>query len=257
MLYLIGIGLKPDHLTSEAIAAAGVCDEIYLEYYTSRLAESDLADLQQKLKCKKKIVPLSREDVEGGISDLVLESRPRNVGILVIGNPLIATTHIEFLLEAKNQNAAIRIIPGISVYDLVPVCGLDAYKFGRVSTVVFQEKDYSPESFFDFISGNHDNGLHSLCLLDIRAEIEQLMTINQALEILEKIAEKKKQIWFSKSIIVGLSGLSHANQKIMVGTPAELREEKFELFPQSLIVCGKLNGKEKEALQKLHGWKEE
>lgn len=252
MLYLIGTGLKPNHLTLEAQTAVKDCSQVYLEYYTSRLAEENKSELEKKLG--KKIELLNRSQTENGLTKLVSDAKQKNIAVLVIGNPLIATTHIEFLLEAQKQSVALAVVPGISILDLIPQTGLDAYKFGRISTIVFQEANYSPDSFFDFIQSNYKNGLHSLCLLDIRAENEQLMAIPHAVEILEKIASQKKQSWFSNTVLIGTAGLSHIGQQIIVGNPSELKKAEFSRFPQSLIVCGKLNEKETQTLQQLYGW---
>ncbi len=255
MLYLIGTGLLPNQLTFEALKAGQHCDELYLEYYTSRFSDSTVNELEKKFNVKKKIAVLNRSEVENKISDIVFRARKKNIGLLVIGNPLFATTHIEFLLQAKKQNVKIKVVPGISVPDLVSLSGLDAYKFGRIATVVFPQKNFAPESFFDFITANHQTGLHSLCLLDIQSETEKMMATPQAVEILEAIAKKRNADWFFKTPLIALCGLGNKNQKIAVENSGELKKKKFELFPQSLIVCGALNDKETEALQTLYGYK--
>ncbi len=251
MLYLIGIGLQPKHLTFEASEAIHDCSAVFLENYTSRYSEGTGIDLEHLLQ--KKVVELGRKEIEEGASRLLEESKQHNIALLVFGNPLVATTHIQLLLDAKKEKVPIRVIPGISVTDLLGKTGLDAYKFGRVSTIVFQEANYAPESFFDIIEKNFRNGFHSLCLLDIHSEEKRLMSIQEAIGILEKIAKKKKSEWFSGSVLVGLYGLASKNEKIAVGNAKKLQNSGYNAWPQSLIVCGKLNEKEKEALKELHG----
>ncbi len=251
MLYLIGIGLNPKQLTIEAIEGIHDCSAVFLENYTSRYSEGTLVELEHVLQ--KKVVELGRKEVEEGASRLLEESKQHNIALLVIGNPLLATTHIQLLLDAKKENVPVRVIPGISILDLLGKTGLDSYKFGRISTIVFQEENYAPESFFDVIEKNFKNGFHSLCLLDIRSEENRLMSVQEAIGIIEKIAKKKKAEWFSGAVMVGLYGLASKNEKIAVGNAKKLQNSGYTSWPQSLVVCGKLNEKEKEALKELHG----
>lgn len=251
MLYLIGIGLNPRQLTLEALEAIRGCSTVFLENYTSRYAEGTKKELEEIIQ--KPVLELERKKVEEESGSILQKAARENVALLVHGNPLIATTHIQLLLDAKKQNVPVCVLPGISVLDLLGKTGLDAYKFGRISTVVFREPNYSPESFFGIIEKNRENGFHSLCLLDIHSEEQRLMSVQEAIGILEKIAKKKKADWFSNAILIELYGLGSKNEKIVVGYPKKLQNSGYNAWPQSLIVCGKLNEKEKEALKELHG----
>lgn len=250
MLYLIGLGLQPKHLTMEAAEAIRECSAVFLENYTSRFAEGTKKELEAIIQ--KPAKELNRKKVEEEFEDILNQAKRENVCLLVFGNPLIATTHIQILLDAKEQQIPTKIIPGISVVDWLGKTGLDAYKFGRICTIVFQEGNYAPESFFDIIENNHQNGFHSLCLLDIRAEEGRLMSVQEAIGILEKIARKKGSSLLNNAILVGLYGLGSKNEKIVVGTAKKLQNSGYNAWPQSLVVCGKLNEKEKEALNSLH-----
>ena len=189
MLYLIGLGLKPAHLTLEAIETIKKCRTVFLESYTSRYSEGSVKELEKILH--KKIIALKRKNVEEEFESIFEKARKQNNALLVFGNPLTATTHIQVLLDAKQRRIPVQVVPGISIVDQLPRTGLDAYKFGRICTIVFQEPNYSPESFFGVIENNFQNGLHSLCLLDIRTEEKRLMGVSEAVQILQKIAEKK------------------------------------------------------------------
>lgn len=252
MLYLIGTGLKPQHLTAEALKAIQSCSAVFLENYTSQFSQGNKKELEKMVG--KKILELDRQRVEETFQPVFEKAKKQKIALLVIGNPLVATTHIQILLDADKQKIPVQVLPGISVADFLGKTGLDAYKFGRVCTVVFPEENYKPESFFDVIENNYRNGLHSLCLLDIRTEEKRLMTVAQAVIILERIEEKRSSNLLQKTILVGLYALGGKNEQIIAASAKELKNE-IPVFPQALVVCGKLNEKEKECLAKLYGVK--
>ncbi|MBI2529801.1 MAG: diphthine synthase, partial [Candidatus Diapherotrites archaeon] len=167
MLYIIGIGLKPEHITLEALRALEECEDIYLETYTSAFAEGDLKGLKKAVGGKK-INLLDREQVEEEFAQNIMpNAKNEDVALLVFGAPLFATTHVQLLIDAKALKVKTRVVQGISVQNFLPETGLDAYKFGRIATIVAPEENYAPESFYEIIEGNFANGLHTLCLLDI------------------------------------------------------------------------------------------
>ena len=174
-----------------------------------------------------------------------------------MGNPLIATTHLQLLLDAKEAGVKFRVIQGISVQNYLAETGLDAYKFGRIATIAASDKarDYSPESFFGFIEKNHSMGLHTLCLLDINPENENFMTVREAIVLLEEIENRRGAKIISESILVGLAGLGSENASVQAGKSGLLKKFPEAPLPQCLVVCGKLNEKEKEALKAFSGLK--
>ena len=79
------------------------------------------------------------------------------------------------------------------------------------------------------------------------------MSVQEAIGILEKIGRKKNSTLLNEAVLVGLYGLGSKNEKIAFGNAKKLQNSGYNAWPQSLIVCGKLNEKEKEALKELHG----
>ena len=75
MLYLIGIGLKPEHLTLEALNAIKKCKKIYLEAYTSKYAEGSVKELEKIIGAK--LVELGRKAVEEGFESALTEAKKR------------------------------------------------------------------------------------------------------------------------------------------------------------------------------------
>lgn len=250
MFYLIGIGLKPKQLTLEALEAIKQCEKVFLDSYTSKYSEGTLQELEKITE--KKIMLLERKGIEEGFITTMKLARSENIALLVFGNALTATTHVQLLLDAKQHGIPYRIVQGISIQNHLPETGLDAYKFGRIITIVKPHENFAPESFFEQIEQNQNAGLHSLCLLDIESEKKYFMTVSEALQVLEKIAKKKNSDLLNNAQLIGLYALGAQNQKIKAGTLRELKLSSYVGFPQSLIICGKLNEKEKEALVKLN-----
>ena len=253
MFYLIGIGLKPEHLTLEALHAIEECGEIYLETYTSAFAEGDLKGLKKAIGGKK-INLLERAQVEEEFAQSIMpNAKKENIALLVFGAPLFATTHIQLLIDAKALKVKTQVVQGISVQNFLPETGLDAYKFGRVATIVAPEENYAPESFYEIIENNFANGLHTLCLLDIKSDFGALLTVAEALQILSEIEERKSKNILRRALLVGIAGMGSKRQKIAIGNAMELADFQKAPLPQSLIICGKLNEKENEAIGALYG----
>jgi len=249
MFFLIGIGLNPQQVTQEALEAIKQSKRVFFESYTSNYAEGDIEELEKL--CGKKFVKLDRKGIEEGFKLVLKEAKDEDTALLVFGNALNATTHIQVLLDAKALGLKCRVFPGISVFDFLPETGLDAYKFGRVCTIVSPKKDFAPEDFFDVIEKNLSIGLHTLCLLEIDAENNFQMSVADAVKIISKIAQKRKSELLNSALLIGLYALGSKAQRIKKGNVKEFTMSSFGGFPQSLIIAGKLNEKEKEATEKL------
>ena len=245
--------MKPGHLTLEALEAVKKCRHVLLENYTSRYAEGSVKALEKALGVE--VFEVSRREVEEGFDKILSRAKREHTALLVYGNPLIATTHVQLLLDARAQGVDCRVIPGVSVTDFLAKTGLDAYKFGRTTTLVFPQENYAPESFYDVIAKNKGLGLHTLCLLDIQAEkahAQRLMTAKEAIRILLAIDQKRCTQLFPKSTkLIALCALGSDQELIAAGRAERLLDFALEGMPQCLIVCGTLNEKEEEAVKAL------
>lgn len=254
MIYLIGLGLKPSHLTLEAIQTIKSCDSVFVEVYTSQYAEGFIKELRELTG--KNIMELNRNEIEQNFESALLSANKNNVGLLIFGNPLTATTHIQVLLDAKEKGIKYKVIPGISITNMVAESGLDEYKFGRTITICYHIPGFEPESFYDQINENQKMGLHTLALLDIKKDQmpQKMMNSKEAIEVLEKIAEKRGE--HNNFKYIALMGMGSEKQKIIAGREEIINsKEIYELFPQTLIIAGKMNEKEKEVLDSLHNKK--
>ncbi|HZX20419.1 MAG TPA: diphthine synthase [archaeon] len=254
MLYLIGLGLKPSHLTIEGLEALKACDRVYLETYTSHYSTGKKADLEDLIG--KAVTELKREEVEQEFQKIFDEAKTKKVALCVFGNPMNATTHLQIILDAHEQKIKTEIIPGLSIFEFVSFTGLERYKFGRTTSIVFHEQDYEPESFYDTILENKKAGLHTICLLDIKKHENKMMDVNHAISLLERIEEKRESSILSESIFVALAGMGSGNGQIKAGMMEDIKKTKFSSYPQTLIVCGKLNEKEIEGLRVLSEFNE-
>jgi len=241
MLYLIGLGLNDEEdLSLKAINVMKKCSEVYCELYTG-IWHGDIKKLEKMVE--KKMVILERREVED--NSLLEKAKKRNVALLIPGDPLTATTHIEFLIEAKKMKIDVEIIHSSSIFTAVAETGLQLYKFGRTASLPWSEKNYKPESFYDIIEENYKQGLHTLILLDTAKEG---MNVKNALKILIEIENKRKKNIISKERIVVCSALGSKKKIIKYGNVKVIQKINFNK-PSVIIIPGKLNFKEEEALQ--------
>lgn len=252
MLYLIGLGLNPKQLTLEALHTAQLCEEVFVENYTSKYAQGEIQALEKTIA--KKITPLNRKGVEEDAEALIERAQHHTIGLLVFGNPLTATTHISLLEMCAEKKINFRVIPGISIFNYRGICGLDEYRFGRTTTFVFPQEGFEPLSTFDMIVKNKTMGLHTHCLFDLHPEKQRFMDVNEAITFLEHAASARDTP-LTSWVGVGLAGMGNDHQQVRAGTLSELKKMKWEYFPQSLIIAGELTEYEREALQKLGGLK--
>ncbi len=256
-LYLIGLGLGDENdITLKGLDAIKKCQKIYLETYTSKLANFNVVDMEKLYG--KKIILADRKKVEEDTTSILSEAKKQDTAVLIIGSPFSATTHIELLLEAHKKNVHVYVIENASVLTAVGITGLFLYKFGKTATILFPtkhiEKPYelyqdlskpAKTSFdtsnitgpYEIYNQNQQMGLHTLFLLDI--EEDKMMTVREGLDILLQQGLPKK------TLVVGCGALGLDTPEIRVGAADNLALKKF---PQCFIIPGKLNFKEEEAL---------
>jgi len=164
-LLLIGIGPGDVALaTSEAIEAAKMADYRRYEAYTALWPEEQLANLE---KTVGKITRVMRPEVESP-DELFALARDNLVALLIVGDPLQATTHVDLQLQAQEAGIHCRTIHGISITGLVTgAIGLSNYKFGRQTTLTYPYSGWIATSPLEVIALNTALGQHTLALLDL------------------------------------------------------------------------------------------
>ena len=236
MFFIIGLGLNENGISKEGLEAARKCKKIYLENYTV-----DFPYSRDKLSKSigKKTIPADREFVEGfGILD---EAKKEDVAMLVYGNPLMATTHISLIEEAKKRKIKFKTIHAASILDAVAETGLQIYKFGKIASMPKWQKSYWPESMMETVKENLSINAHTLILVDIGLDFKK------ALEQLEQASENQG-VDIKK--ILACQKLGTDKSKIIYGEVSKLRDEKME-SPFCMIIPGKLHFLEAEILEKL------
>ncbi len=247
MLYLISLGLSDEKdMSLKALETAKKCDSVYVEFYTTKMETS--AERISKL-IGKGVKELDRSGMEENSNKLVEEAKTKDVAIFVGGDALSATTHLSLILDAKKSGVPFKIIHGSSILTAVAETGLQIYKFGATTTLVYPEKNYRPTSCYDTAQKNREIGLHTLILLDVKPP--RYMSVKEALTLLLEIEnEKKKNLISEDAYFVVASNLGSEKQKIKYGKAKDLIKEEFGQ-PAAIILPGELHFLEKDFLETI------
>src|SRR3989338_9003738 len=246
-LYLIGIGLADEtDITLKGLEIVKSCDKIYVENYTS-LLQCSLRDLGKLYG--KKIILADRIAAEQKDQEIVTEAKKKDIAFLVIGDPFSATTHIELFKLAKEKKVDVKVIHNASVLTAVGITGLQLYKFGKVTSIPFLEDHPNLETPYTVLKENQQQGLHTLFLLDLKPDQNKFMTVNQALEILEKIESRKKErLVKNDTLVIGCARLGSDTAVIKAGSSEKLKKHDFGKAPHCLIIPGKMHFTEEEVV---------
>ncbi|KAL3118191.1 hypothetical protein niasHT_000119 [Heterodera trifolii] len=164
VFYLIGLGLGD----AGDITVNGL-NIVFLESYTSMLSHGlSVANLEQLYG--RTVLEADRELVEQRIESLLDEARSADIALLVVGDPFGATTHAEFVLRARAMDVPLKVIHNASIMSAIGCCGLQLYNFGLTVSIPLWTDEWKPDSFLDKILLNRRNGMHTLCLLDIKVK---------------------------------------------------------------------------------------
>ncbi|XP_063154395.1 diphthine methyl ester synthase [Candoia aspera] len=267
MLYLVGLGLgDAKDITVKGLEVIKQCSRVYLEAYTSILTVGKEA-LEEFYG--KELILADREIVEQDSDSILKDAHQTDVAFLVVGDPFGATTHSDLVLRAVKLGIPYRVVHNASILNAVGCCGLQLYNFGETVSIVFWTDMWKPESFFDKIIKNLKNGMHTLCLLDIKVKeqsVENLMrgkkifeppcymSVNQAAEQLLAVVQNRRlqgqepEIT-ENTVCVGLARVGAVDQKIASGTLQEMTTVAFGDPLHSLIITGILHPLEVDMLK--------
>lgn len=251
MIYFIGLGLYHEtDISLKGLIALKKVDHVYAEFYTAKLFGGNINNLEELVG--QEIQVLTREEVEEGNIPLK-KAEVDDVAFLIAGDPLIATTHSEMLIEARKMGITTNVIHASSILSAAPgIAGLQAYKFGKVTTVPFTEKNYFPHSPYMAIKANMESNLHTLVLLDIRAHEDRYMTANQALEYLLQVeAIKNENITTEDSVAVVVARAGSDNPVVKADKIKNLVNQDFGGPLHCLMIPSDLHFMEAEALVEL------
>ena len=103
--------------------------------------------------------------------DSIIDSmKGKTWAILIVGDPLCATTHMDLYLRATKKQMNVIVIHNASIMTACAISGMLLYKFGETVSIPYFTKTWKPLSFYDKIFKNRQNNLHTLLLLDIKTK---------------------------------------------------------------------------------------
>jgi diphthine synthase len=247
-LIFIGLGLNDERgIAVKGLEETKTADQVFIELYTSLMPDFSLQRFESL--CGKKIQLVSRHTLEEENGKVILEAAKKGkAAFLVPGDPFIATTHVTLRIEAEKQGIKTRIIHGTSIMSaIVSLSGLHIYKFGKTVTVPFHE-NFS-ETPYNVIAQNKKVGLHTLCLLDLKANQNLFLSINQTIKMLREVEEKKKlDVITPETVVVGIARAGSSNPSLKAGFIKDLANYDFGQPPFSLIFPGDLHFMEVDSL---------
>ena len=254
MLTFIGIGLSdPDDITVKGLRKLRAADHVYLEGYTSKInAPKD--ELEQFYEQDITVAP--REQLEQRHDELLDEAEDEDVVILVIGDVFSATTHSMIYVEAKQRGIDVDIVHNASILTAVSQTGLQLYTFGKTTSIVYPDEDWLPSTPYHAIKDNQEHDLHTLCLLDIKADTagmsndeDEFMTADEAVNILYDLENKEQDgVITDDTPLIVVQDITGPNHAIWSGTMGSIDEFGGDTPLHSIIIPGSMHDMESEML---------
>jgi diphthine synthase len=238
-LYLVGLGLSAGNITVEALDLIKKVDSIFLETYTSK-APGDLINRIMEIRSDTRSV--TRRDLEDREGEALINelSKGHDVALLVIGDPMIATTHAALAVTVKRRGFNVRVVNSVSIVcALLNQLGLSPYKLGLMATITYPRMGVLSMRAYDVLLDNLRRGLHTILLLDIRDD-GGFMDVKDAANILIRMENNR--------------GLGVINEKLLVIYAARIGWEDQEIVgstikavpnlgdpPHTIVIPGILN----------------
>lgn len=269
MLHLIGIGAKKEHINPEMLESIKKSKQVFLEYYTS-FYDTPFEELEKYLK--KEIIIADRNLIESQIEKKILEpAKKEDIALLVLGDPLIATTHTDLLLRAKEMDIKTKIYNNVSIANQIAKTGLQFYKFGKITSIPFFSEKFMPRTPYIVHLDNHKIGAHSLFLLDLNPTNdiaykghEKYLKAHKAFQFLldipktmlenEEIEERDTLAIDEETPAIICSKLGFKDEKILYGRVDELinLDKKLSLQePLCIIIPGDMHEMEEKYLEQF------
>lgn len=251
-LIFIGLGLHDEKgITLRGLEEARAADVVFAEFYTSALLGAGAEAVEGLVG--QPIHRLSREQVEGG-REILEAAKDRRVAFLVAGDPMVATTHVDLRLRAAAAGIPTRVIHGVSILGAsAGALGLQAYKFGRTTTVPFPTAGREVTSPLDPILENRRAGLHTLVLLDLREDGTFLDPRDALASLLAMAKTKGTRAFGPRTVVCVLSRVGGPDVRIAAGRVADVMKRDLGPPLHCLVVPGRLHFLEKDALVAFAG----
>lgn len=165
---MVGLGLGDEKdITVRGLETVRNCSKLFLEHYTSVLGV-DKAKLEAFYG--KPIILADRFMVESSAEAIYSSAVHEDIALLVVGDPLCATTHTDMMIRAREVGAKVEVIHNASVMGAVASCGLQLYQFGQTVSVPYFDGTWRPDSWYDKCQYNALGKMHTLVLVDIKVK---------------------------------------------------------------------------------------
>ncbi len=244
-------------MTERARSVARECSKRFLEGYTAVLPPSEEERLESVVGSWERLM---RNEVEKP-DELLGRARTEPVALLIVGDPMQATTHIDLEERCAEEGIGFHVIPGLTATALaVSLSGLQSYRFGRQVTVPFSAGDYLPTSPLEMICINKEAGLHTLVLLDLDptgmgVETPRPMMPSEAVALLEKMSERTENGSTVLDLPIKewggmlLSDLGTEEERVVSGSLRELSEISMG-YVHAFILPAEFSGMEEAAFER-------
>ena len=258
-LILAGAGYARGMMSEEVRRIVSEASKVYVDTYT--MPGSGWLVEEASALAPGRVVAATRSQLEEGSRNLVEEARgPEAVVVLVAGDPLVATTHVSLLVEARKAGVDFKYYPGVSgVCSAKAASTLHYYRFGRTVTIPGPWRNVRPYSVVEAVYANLCIGLHTALLLDVDDEGRQLSPA-QALKIVLEVegevsGELGLQGFIGKlPVLVVEAGAGGEHMVRFLGTVSEASEKpSIAGGPSTLIIPAKLHPTEQWALEGVWG----
>jgi len=253
-IVFVGLGLHDDMgISLRGLVEVRSADTVFVELYTSLMPGFSLERFEKTSGRRVNVV--SRADLEERDAQVIVKAAEKHKAVLLVpGDPLIATTHVSLRIQAEKRGIKTRIVHGASVLSaVIGLSGLHNYKFGKSVTIPFPDETPS-ETPYSVIWQNKEFGLHTLCLLDMKAENRRFLNVHDALkELLRVEAQRKKMTVTEETLVIGVARAGSSDATVRAGFIRDVLGYDFGGPPYSLIFPGELHFMEAEALTVLAG----
>lgn len=225
------------------------CDFIYADMYTSPWPKELLQELKEEVG--KDIAKASRVMLEDG-RRILDEAMVKNIAIVTVGDPFLATTHIILKQKAKEIGIPLKIFYSSSIINAIfGETGLHVYKLGKVITAVKNDKALE-DSLYPEVKDNLIRNRHTLVLLEYNSDSGEFLAPSELLQNLRRLEENYKLGVFKEDrLVIVASRVGWNNQKICAGRLKDLISKDFGEPPHSIIIPSELHYTEADALSTL------
>ncbi|MFB6163221.1 MAG: diphthine synthase [Halococcoides sp.] len=245
MLTFVGLGLYDEYsITRRGADAIASADRVFVETYTSRLMGATIADLEAAHDVS--IEPCDRDRVEQHPEPILEAASEGNTVFGVVGDPMIATTHVDLRLRAIDRGTETRVIHGTTAQTAAAsLTGLQNYRFGPSTTIPFPEThDGLPDSVADRIAANRERDCHTLAFLDIDRANDRYLRADRAAGLLAEHGEGD-----AVGVVVARAG--SPDPLVVADRLSALAERSFGDPLHLLVVPAELHPLERDALGAL------